>query len=356
MRAQIISKDMIPLCFLSDSRLVCYQKGYIIVFDEDSENNHFSISKSLIIRLFDNYRPLTRLLRFGIRTAIANDDYHIVVSRGGRLQEVDLMTGDLSKGWNCKAGVRPLVFSEIKVIDGFEDGVYFGEYYKNDALEPVSIFYRKGIDQWEVVYTFPRGTIKHVHNIIADPYRNCVWIMTGDFGEAAAIWRASDGFKNVERVAGGDQKWRGCVGFAIPEGLLYATDTPFSDNHIFLLKLDGSVETVCDISGSCIYGGQWKEKFVFSSTVEADGRDETMAKLLFSKKRGIGIKDDYVRLYVGDYTLGFKEIYKEKKDCLPFIFQFGAFKFPAGVNNSDTLYFQPVATKKNDLRLMGMTF
>ena len=28
------------------------------------------------------------------------------------------------------------------------------------------------------------------------------------------------------------------------------------------------------------------------------------------------------------------------------------FKFPAGVNNTDTLYFQPVATKKNDLKLV----
>lgn len=30
------------------------------------------------------------------------------------------------------------------------------------------------------------------------------------------------------------------------------------------------------------------------------------------------------------------------------------FKFSAEVNNSDTLYFQPVATKKNDLKLMGI--
>lgn len=37
---------------------------------------------------------------------------------------------------------------------------------------------------------------------------------------------------------------------------------------------------------------------------------------------------------------------------LSFLFQFGVFKFPYGVNNTDTLYFQPMATKENDLRLM----
>lgn len=36
-----------------------------------------------------------------------------------------------------------------------------------------------------------------------------------------------------------------------------------------------------------------------------------------------------------------------------FLFQFGVFKFPYGVNNTDILYFQPMATKENDLRLMA---
>ena len=123
---------------------------------------------------------------------------------------------------------------------------------------------------------------------------------------------------------------------------------------IFLLKPDGSIKTIADISGSSIYGCQCKDKYIFSSTVEADGRKDSIWKLLTSKKRGKGIKDDYVRLYVGDIVNGFKEVYREKKDWLPFIFQFGAFKFPAGVNNGDTLYFQPVATNKNDMRLMGV--
>ena len=79
-------------------------------------------------------------------------------------------------------------------------------------------------------------------------------------------------------------------------------------------------------------------------------------EFLFGRKRGAGIKDDYVHMYMGNLQEGFKEIYKEKKDCMPYYtFQFGAFRFPAGVNNTDTLYFQPVATKKNDLKLMTIS-
>ena len=58
-------------------------------------------------------------------------------------------------------------------------------------------------------------------------------------------------------------------------------------------------------------------------------------------------------MFCGNLNEGFKEIYKEKKDCMPYYtFQFGAFKFPYGINNTDKLLFQPVATKTNDLKLV----
>ena len=38
-----------------------------------------------------------------------------------------------------------------------------------------------------------------------------------------------------------------------------------------------------------------------------------------------------------------------------YTFQFGAFKFPSGINHTDTLYFQPVATRDNDLCLVSIS-
>ncbi|MBR5747470.1 MAG: hypothetical protein IKY01_01645 [Prevotella sp.] len=347
-----VSNNTIPLCYLPDGRLACYQRGNMVLFQDGKNTDRVPVSISGKERLLGWSKLATRLFRFGFRAAAAVDNRHVVLSRGNILHELNLMSGELSKGWNSGEGIRPLVLSEVQGIEGFKDGIYFGGYLHNNEKKPVNIYHRKGVDDWEVAFTFPEGAINHVHNIIADPYRQCVWILTGDFDDAAAIWKATDGYKKVGRVAFGDQKWRGCVAFAIPEGILYATDSPYSKNHIYLMKEDGSVEIVGDLCGSCIYGCQWKDKFVFSSTVEADGRDESLKELLFSKKRGEGIEDNYVRLYVGDLTNGFHVIYKEKKDWLPFIFQFGAFKFPAGVNNGDSLYFQPVATRDNDMSLM----
>lgn len=345
-----------PLCCLPDGRLVCYHRGIINVLRDGEEEKKFSIPISFKEFFLGWSRYATRLLRFGIRSSIAIDNEHVVISIGNTLREVDLAKETITKGWFCGERIRPLILTDVKNIDGFDDGIYFGGYLSNFEKKPVSVYRRAGVDDWQVVYTFPQGAINHVHNILADPYRKCLWVFTGDFDEAAAIWKITDNFKNVELVVCNDQKYRACVAYALPNGLLYATDTPFSNNHIFLLKPDCTVETIADISGSCIYGCEWRGKYVFSSVVEADGRDETIWKLLISKKRGSGIKDDYVSLYIGDIDSGFKIAYKEKKDWLPFIFQFGAFKFPAGVNNSETLYLQPIATKKNDMKLISIKY
>lgn len=346
-----------PLCFMPNGRLVCYHRGRLQLFHDGVMEKSFVIPISGKERYLCWSRVATRLLRFGIRTALALDNEYILLSIGNLIYEFDIPDAKLSKGWYCGAGIRPLIFSEVKNIEGIEDGVYFGGYLGNMSKKPVNVYHRTGVDHWEVVYTFPQGAINHVHNIVADPYRHCLWFFTGDFDEASAIWKVTDNFKKVERVACKDQKYRGCVVYPLPEGLLYATDAPFMDDYIYLLNPE-TMETkeLFPIHGSCIYGCQWKDKYVFSSTVEGDGRNMTRKEFYFTRKRGAGIKDDYVHMYMGNIQEGFKEIYKEKKDCMPFYtFQFGVFKFPAGVNNSDTLYFQPVATNKHDLDLMYIT-
>lgn len=345
-----------PLCFMPDGRLLCYHLGRILLMQDNKVLDTYSLPVSKIEHFFGRSKILTRLLRLGVRAAEVVDAELAVLSIGNILFELNTKTGELSQGYFCGDRIRPLIFTRVKDIDGFDDGLYFGGYLGNMEKKPVNIYHRVGVDQWEVVYTFPQGAINHVHAVVSDAYRQCLWIFTGDFDKAAAIWKVTDGFKKVERVVCNNQKYRGCVVFARPEGLLYATDSPFVNDYIYLMNPDTyEVKELFPIDGSCIYGCQWKDNFVFSSTVEGDGRDMSRFQFLFGKTRGAGIKDDYVHMYCGNLKNGFTEMYKEKKDCMPYYtFQFGVFKFPYGVNNSDTLYFQPVATKKNDLRLMGM--
>lgn len=300
------------------------------------------------------FPPLYRLLRLGIRAAEAIDDDNIVISIGNNLFEYNLKSRILSKGYFIGDGIRPLAFTSIKGITGFEDCIVFGGYRNNQGKDPIHIYRRVETDIWEIVFTFSHGAINHVHNIIPDTFRNCLWIFTGDFGESAAIWKVSSNFKTIERVLCNNQMYRGCVCFPTKYGLLYSTDAPFAQNSIYLLTPDYQTKRICEIDGSCIYACQVGGRFVFSTTVEPDGRKNTLLRLFTYMKRGDGIKDMYVHMYAGNLEQGFKEIYKERKDYWPYAFQFGAFRYPGGVNKTNKLYFQPVATREHDLDLMTL--
>lgn len=353
-----IKSGTTPLCILPDGSVVCNSRGQIQILRNGQVERCFPIPIGIIERFFGWSRLVSRLMRMGVRAAIALNNEIVILSVGNNIYEMSTSDGSLSRGWFCGLGIRPLVFTMVKGINGFDEGVYFGGYLGNKGKEPVGVYHRIGVDQWVSVYTFPQGAINHVHNIVPDPYRNCLWVFTGDFDEASAIWRVTKNFNKVERVVSNDQKYRACVIYALPEGLLYATDAPFADDYIYLLNPETlEVKEVFPIHGSCIYGCKWKDKFVFSSTVEGDGRNMSRIEWLFTRKRGAGIKDDFVHMYLGNIKEGFVEYYKEKKDIMPlYTFQFGVFKFPRGVNDSDTLLFQPVATTKNDMALMSINW
>ena len=328
----------------------------LLIMQEGEVIKNYQLFSSTKEALLGRSKLATRLLRLGIRAAIALDEEHILLSVGNMIHEFDLTSGKLSKGYFCGEGVRPLVFSDVKGIECIDDGIYFGTYQNPNSQSPVSIFKRVEVDQWETVYTFELGTVEHIHNVIPDPCRKCLWIFSGDFGDNAAIWKVTENFSKVERAFYGDQKYRACVVHALPEGLLYATDSPLDKDYIYLLNPDtGELKEIMPIAGSCIYGCKWKDRYVFESSVETRGDEKSKLEFFLSRKIGPGIQDRYVRIYCGNLETGFKEIYKEKKDCLPYVaFQYGAVKFPCGVNKSDTLWFQPVAIKNNDLKLLGL--
>lgn len=355
--AEIINGHTTPLCFLPSGKMVCYKEGNLMVYSGCQLVSIHPLFNNIKEKIIGRSKLLFRLLRLGVRSSIAIDDTHLLLSMGSSIYEFDLRKDILSKGFFVGEKIRPLVFTEIFGLEGFSDGIYFGGYLENKGKRPVSIYRRVGVDNWEVVFTFSKGEINHVHNIVVDSFRNCLWVFTGDFDNASAIWKVSDHFKTVDRLEGNSQRYRGCVAYALPEGLLYATDAPFLNNFIYLLNPETrELKELLSIDGSCIYGCRWKGNYVFSTTVEGDGRNLGKWEFLFGHKRGAGIKNNYVHMYCGNLEEGFKKIYKESKDRLPFYtFQFGVFKFPSGANNDDFLYFQPVATQKNDLDLLAIS-
>lgn len=342
--------NYIPFLFLKDGTILTYRHGYIYFMNQglSKSNKSVRLSGDFKYRFLSRISLLARLLRVNIRTSIEVDEECILLQVDHLIMEFNPNLKKITDGFYLGSHIRALNITKIESIRGFDDMVVFGEYLENFSKKSVSVFKRDGVDKWSAIFTFSDGMINHVHNIIPDPFNDCVWILTGDFDAAACIWMAKDNFHSVTPIFLNSQLYRSCVAFPTKDGLVYATDSPFEQNYICLLYNENGIyktKQLCEINGSCIYGTKVTDKFIFSTAVEGDGRDASLVKLFFSKKRGTGIKDNKSHVYAGNLKTGFEDVYQVKKDILPFAFQFGTIMFPKGENCSDIIYATHVATK-----------
>ncbi len=350
----MVLRNYFPICFLNNDELLLSKRNKIFVLSLKAKKlNYFlSLRTSLKQNLIGKVYIASRLLRLGIRYGLITDDHKLLIVYDNSIFEIDLDNLENIYSYDIKRGRQPLSISIIKNILGFEDIVCFGEYFNNPCKEAVNIYRKTNLNNWEVIYSFPKGAINHVHSIVPDKFNNCVWILTGDFGNAATIWIATDNFKKVSPVSSGDQLFRSCVAFPTPDGLIYATDSQFQQNSIRLLCKLNDVwisKRVSNVNGPVIYGCIHGGNFVFSTSVEGLSYEKSGVFKFLDREIAPGIREGFSHIIYGNLKDGFKVIYKNEKDYLPFIlFQFGVIQFPNGLNNSDFLVMHNTSLKSHD--------
>lgn len=333
-------RNVKPIYQLEKELFLAYRKGKIIVYN----TKNGSISYSLRVpmnpwkKILSMFRITTRILRLepSEGAKIMNTIY--LFSMSGGIYFYDLQTKTIKLEHKFKKGMRnPLRITELENVQGFTDGIYYGEYSFNKELKDVSIFMRsfKIKGQWEKVYTFQGKKINHIHAIIPDKYRKCLWILTGDTDEGSGIWMAKENFHIVKPLLIGKQQYRACALAVYENYLVFCTDTPLEDNAMYLIsdikedeELTCVIDKVKDLPGPCIYSTMAGQYFVFSTSVEPDPCMKRKRYLL-TRKIGKGVKDRYVHLFCVDKLLNIHEIAAEKKDLLPMgLFQFRTIQFP----------------------------
>ena len=346
---------------VSNNKLICYSNKYFIfskgpkIFISSDINCreykivNFPVSTSK--RILGSARLFARALRLEPRCGIFVDDTTALVTYHGAIFRVDCESGEINIEHNFRPEMNnPLSLVKIQDISGFEDGIYYGEYFLNHESTAVNIYKRDDNASWRIVYTFPAGSIYHIHGIVPCKEKDCVYILTGDKDAESGIYEARNGFKDVKVIVSGKQAYRACVALPTDNGLLYTTDTPLEDNYLYHLDFDTKdIKAVCKIDGPCIYGKVISDnEIVFSTSVEPDSRLPRW-KYELSKKVGPGIKDNYSHVYIASYdseNINVEEIFKAKKDCLPMgIGQFGVIMFPSGEGE---LYITGQALHKYD--------
>jgi len=344
-----------PLCLINNE-LIVSKENLILRYDIEKKTLRkiLSLPVNFGIKFLMKFKILIRLFRLGVRYGIQIHEGLIIVVFNKRIYEIDLKSKACKEVFKIFRGSAPLNICEIKNIKGFENCFAFGEYFGNFEKDEVHIYKRKINGSWEVAFTFPKGTMEHIHSIVPDRFNDCLWILAGDFANSSCIWMAKDNFSSVIPILRGSQNYRSCVAFATEDGLLYATDSQFESNSIRLLKRNNkewvSVE-ISQLNGSSIYGCYLGgENVCFSTTVEGDSLSKGKFLKYLDRKPGPGIKSPESHIVIGNLRDGFYSVMTKKKDIYPFIlFQFGTFLFPTGTNKTDKLICYDIGLKGSDL-------
>lgn len=277
--------------------------------------------------------PLSfRLFRDGFHDLAVLPSGHFVAAVPGAIISLAPGETEFRISHKLERGTRPL-----HIVATPAKQLFWGEYFDNPQREAVHIYTSEDRGMtWEVAYTFPKGAIRHVHNIVYDQWDDCLWILTGDYGSECQILRASSDFRNLDVVVSGNQQARAVALVPTRDALYLATDTPLERNHLYSMDRTGSLTELAELSSSSIYGCRVNESVFFSTMVEPSA---------VNLDRSVG-------LYGSQDGRTWTRMLTWKKDVWPMnFFQYGNAVLPDGTNTSGFLAITTVAVEKVDLEM-----
>lgn len=283
------------------------------------------------------FRLLSRLLRVEITELIRSGEIYYCVAKKG-IYRLDEKSGLFEKVFNLKKGSKTINVAIDKTKD-----IYFGEYYSNDKRESVNIYKYCAISSVvKSVYVFPEKTIRHIHGIYYDKYEDKLWYVTGDEDHECMIGYTTNGFKTVNNVLCGKQKYRAVKMFFFKNYIIYGTDTPKEQNYIYKVdRKDYCVNKLISVEGSVIYGIQIGDSCILSTTIEPSVVNCYKKSVLYYSADGVS----WVR------------VCEFEKDRLSMkYFQFGSIIFPNYESWSKYLFFYGRALKNIDGQTVALKF
>ena len=335
--------------YIEDQIRIEYKRGKIFCINNltDQRLLQYDFGSTAFEKLVCSIPILERLFRLEPRHAVRWTKSEFLISLRGHLYKIDVASGVVEKVFSYAKGTNnPLHFCQY-VRNGIQE-MAFGDYNGHDENGCVGIYRysNKGLDK---IAAFVKNQVDHIHRVEFDQHRDCYWIFTGDKNSASGIWHMDYDGGAINPFLVGDQKYRACVAFIENEKILFATDTPFEQNHICSIDIAHKhIDTLCAIPGPCIYGtivpnGE-TSIYCISTSVEPDN---SLPKYIYrvTYKLGAGVTDRYSYVLTGNAEEGFHKIWKTRKDILPMgLFQFGNHRFPSQTVNGK-LFFCPQSCK-----------
>ena len=272
----------------------------------------------------------SRFFRDGFHALAVLTSGHLVAAVPGEIVILSPGETEFRSTHRVLRGTRPLHMAVTP-----DDHIFWGEYFDNRDRSEVHIYAStdRGAS-WHVAHTFPKASIRHVHNVVYDQWEDCFWVLTGDEGAECRILRASRDFRNVDVVCSGDQQARAAAVLPAPDGIYFATDTPQEANYVYFLDRRGKLCRLAKLNSSSVYGCRIGCNFFFSTMVEPSATN----------------RDRCARVYGSEDGSQWQSLLQWQKDPWPMaFFQYGNVIFPHGENTSGLLALTSIAVKHGDM-------
>jgi hypothetical protein len=275
-------------------------------------------------------RLSARLFRDGFHALAVLESSAIVAAIPGAIVTLAPNEKVFRCTYRIPRGTRPLHITAVP-----QGPVLWGEYFDNASRDEVHIYASvDGGSHWDVAYTFPRGAIRHVHNVVHDPWEKCLWILTGDYENECRILRASCDLSQVDAVLKGNQQARAVALIPTKDGMYFSSDTPLEANFIFRLDRRGNLSKVAHITSSSINGCQVANRLFFSTMVEPSAFNTSRDLHIYGSRDG------------NNWT----PLLSWRKDRWPMrFFQYGNAFLPDGTNTTEFLALTTVAVVGDDM-------
>lgn len=280
-------------------------------------------------RVSSGSRLASRLFRDGFHALVVLSSGHVVGAVPGAIVTLAPGENDFRLAHRVQRGTRPLHLAVTPA-----NQVFWGEYFDNPSRDEVHIY--GSTDRgahWDLAYTFDKGTIRHVHNIVYDRWDDCFWVLTGDDGSECRILRASCDFRHVDIVLAGSQQTRAAALVPTRKALYFASDTPVEQNYVYRIDRSGGISRLDALSSSSICGCRLGDRVFFSTMAEPSERNDETSVCVYGGIEG------------GRY----RRLVQWKKDRWPMqLFQYGNAFLPDGQNSTDLLAVTTIAVEKQD--------
>lgn len=290
-------------------------------------------------RLSVRSRLTARLFRDGFHALAVLPSGGLVAAVPGAIVTLGPNEKEFRTTHSITRGTRPL---HITAVPG--GAVFWGEYFDNPSRDEVRIYTSSdGGATWSVAYTFPQGAIRHVHNIVHDPWADCLWVLTGDYGDECRILRAACDFSGAEAVLQGNQQARAVALVAMEDGLYFSSDTPLEANYVYRLDREGELSRLASISSSSICGCRVNDHVFFSTMVEPSEVNRVRRVQIYGSTGASAnqpIRDEKT----------WRPLLSWQKDRWPMrLFQYGNAFLPDGNNTTPYLAVTTIAVESDDM-------